>query len=287
MTNDHMNMPEHVWQVGRFCFPVSGPRSRTLVVGILNVNPDSFSDGGRFDSVEKAVARAEAMIAEGADMIEIGGESTRPGAAPVPSTEEQRRILPVIAALRDCGVPIAVDTFKPDVMRAALAAGADMINDVSGFRTAESMQAVRQGDCGLCIMHTNGPADKLHAPSPAKNVTNEVRQFFYQRVRAMEEEGIARNRLCIDPGFGFGKTVAQNLALLSGIDYIKYDLHVPLLAGLSRKSILGEITGKPVHARLAASIAAALAAAAHGASIVRVHDVAETVDALKIWQAAA
>lgn len=284
--NDQMCMQEHVWQVGRFGFPMNGPRSRTLVVGILNVNPDSFSDGARFESVAKAVARAEAMIAEGADMIEIGGESTRPGANPVSGIEELRRILPVIVALRDCATPISVDTYKPDVMRAALDAGADMINDVSGFRTAESMQAVRVSSCGLCIMHANGPADNLHAPSPARNVTNEVRQFFYQRVHAMEREGIARSRLCIDPGFGFGKTAAQNLALLSSIDYIKYDLHVPLLAGLSRKSILGEITGKPVHERLAASIAAALAAAAHGASIVRVHDVAETVDALKVWQAA-
>jgi len=284
---DSLDMQEHVWQVGRFRFRLGGPRSRTLVAGILNVNPDSFSDGGRYDTVGKAVARAEAMIAEGADIIEIGGESTRPGAVPVPGDEEQRRILPVIAALRDCGVPIAVDTFKPKVMRAALDAGADMINDVSGFRHPESIQAVRQGDCGLCIVHAFGPADELHAPSPAGNVTNEVREFFYQRVRAMEQEGIARNRLCIDPGYGFGKTVAQNLALLSSIHYIKYDLHVPLLAGLSRKSMLGEITGKPVHERLAASIAAALTATARGASIVRVHDVAETVDALKVWQAAA
>jgi len=162
-----------------------------------------------------------------------------------------------------------------------------MINDVSGFRNPESIQAVREGESGLCIMHAFGIADQLHAPSPEGNITNEVREFFYQRVRAMEQEGIARNRLCIDPGYGFGKTVAQNLALLSSIHYIKYDLHVPLLAGLSRKSLLGEITGKPVHERLAASIAAALTATARGASIVRVHDVAETVDALKVWQAAA
>lgn len=282
-----MEMKDSVWQVGRFRFPLSGVGARTLVVGILNVNPDSFSDGGSFDSVESAVVRAEAMIAEGVDIIEIGGESTRPGATPVSSAEEQRRILPVIAALHDCGYPIAVDTYKPDVMRAALAAGADMINDVSGFRTVDALQAVRESSCGLCIMHTDVTAANLHAPSDAKNVTNDVRKFFYQRVRAMEQEGIDRNRLCIDPGFGFGKTVAQNLALLSSIDYIKYDLHVPLMAGLSRKSMLGEITGKPVQERLAASIAAALAATAHGASIIRVHDVAETVDALKVWHAAA
>ncbi|WP_420477152.1 dihydropteroate synthase [Noviherbaspirillum sp. ST9] len=282
-----MQIKETIWQVGRFRFAMGGPGSRTLVVGILNVNPDSFSDGGRYDTVVKAVARANAMIAEGADIIEIGGESTRPGATPVPGDEEQRRILPVISALRDCGVPIAVDTFKPDVMRAALGAGADMINDVNGFRHPESVQAVHESDCGLCIMHAYGPAGDLHLPSPAGNVTNEVREFFYRRVRALEQEGIARHRMCIDPGFGFGKTVAQNLALLSGIHYIKFDLHVPLLAGLSRKSMLGEITGKPVRQRTAASIAAALAATAHGASIVRVHDVAETVDALKVWQAAA
>ncbi|MDB5770279.1 MAG: folP [Burkholderia sp.] len=256
-------------------------------MGVLNVTPDSFSDGGQFRSLELALSHAEQMIAEGVDIIDIGGESTRPGTPPLPLEEELSRVMPVIYALRDCGKPLSIDTNKPEVMREALAAGADMINDINGFRAEGALSAVKESDCALCIMHMqNDPQTMQHKPH-YENVTREVTGFLRERIAALDEEGIERSRLCIDPGFGFGKTLEHNVALLKNIGKIAAELNVPVLAGLSRKSMLGVITGKPVEQRLAASIAAALAAAAHGAHIVRVHDVAETVDALKVWQAVA
>jgi dihydropteroate synthase len=221
------------------------------------------------------------------DIIDIGGESTRPGIPALPLEEELKRVMPVIYALRDCGKPLSVDTYKPEVMREAIAAGVDMINDINGFRAEGALSAVKEAECALCIMHMqNDPQTKQVAPH-YPNVTTEVTDFLRERVAAMEQEGIERSRLCIDPGFGFGKTLEHNVALLKNIGQISAGLDLPLLAGLSRKSMLGAITGKPVERRMAASIAAALAATAHGAHIVRVHDVAETVDALKIWQAVA
>ncbi|MDB5838780.1 MAG: Dihydropteroate synthase [Herminiimonas sp.] len=272
---------QYTLECGRFRLPLDRP----LVMGILNVTPDSFSDGGRFNAPERAMAHAAQMIADGVDIIDIGGESTRPGSAAQPLDEELRRILPVLQALRDCGKPLSIDTCKPEVMRAALAAGADMINDINGFMADGAVDAVRNGNSGLCIMHMQGDPRTMQAAPRYGDVVAEVAAFLRERRDALEAAGVARTRLCIDPGFGFGKTLAHNLELLKHIGSMQAQLDLPVLAGLSRKSMLGAITGKPVQERLAGSVAAAIAAVARGARIVRVHDVAETVDALKIWQA--
>jgi dihydropteroate synthase len=271
---------------GRYRLPLDRADSRPLVMGILNVTPDSFSDGGRLQSLELAVSRAEQMIAEGVDIIDIGGESSRPGIAPVPLDEELRRVMPVLYALRDCGKPLSIDTYKPEVMREAIAADVDMINDINGFRAPGALEAVAEADCALCIMHMQGiPQSMQHNPR-YDDVLHDVQAFFVERVQAAQQAGIARERLCIDPGFGFGKTLEHNLILLRHLGQLQGQLKLPLLAGLSRKSMLGAITGRQVEARLAGSLAAALAATAQGARIIRVHDVAETVDALNVWQAA-
>jgi dihydropteroate synthase len=255
-------------------------------MGILNVTPDSFSDGGKFHSLELAVSRAEQMIAEGVDIIDIGGESSRPGVAALSLDEELRRAMPVLYALRDCGKPLSIDTYKPEVMREAIAAGVDMVNDINGFRAPGALEAVADSDCGLCIMHMQGdPQSMQHDPQYQETVC-EVTAFLRERMLALELAGIARDRMCVDPGFGFGKTLAHNLALLRHLGQMQAELGVPILAGLSRKSMIGSITGKSVEGRLAGSLAAALAAAAQGAQILRVHDVAETIDALMVWQAA-
>lgn len=273
-------------QFGRFHFRTGQPGARPLVMGILNVTPDSFSDGGRFYSLEAALSRAEQMIADGVDIIDIGGESSRPGADILSVDEELRRVMPVLYALRDCGKPISVDTCKPDVMREVIAAGADMINDINGFRAPGALSAVKDADCALCIMHMLNDPQTMQQQPEYVDVVREVTEFLSLQATRMTDAGIERERLCIDPGFGFGKTVEHNLALLRQLAAIRQATGLPLLAGLSRKSMLGAITGKPVEQRLAASIAAALAAAAAGAAIIRVHDVAETVDALAVWQAA-
>jgi dihydropteroate synthase len=272
-------------QFGRFRFPMAGKDFRPLVMGVLNLTDDSFSDGGRFRSLDAALSHAEQMIADGVDIIDIGGESTRPGAQPVPLEEELRRVMPVLYALRDCGKPLSVDTYKPEVMREAIAAGADMINDISGFMATDALSAVKESDCALCIMHMLRDPKTMQDKPEYQDVTREVTGFLRERVAVMEQAGIARSRLCVDPGFGFGKTLEHNLALLRSIGQIQSELGLPLLAGLSRKSMIGAITGKPVERRAAGSVAAALAAVAHGVRIVRVHDVAETVDALKVWEA--
>ena len=273
------------FQCGRYRLPLDQKKS-PLVMGILNVTPDSFSDGGRFDSLESALERAEQMIADGVDIIDIGGESSRPGAAPLPLAEELRRVLPVVYALRDCGKPLSIDTYKPEVMREAIAAGADMINDINGLRAAGALEAVRDSDCGLCVMHMLRDPQTMQEEPHYQDVVREVTDFLQQCVAQLEAAGVARERLCIDPGFGFGKTLTHNVALLKNIDQIQQALGLPLLAGLSRKSMLAGITGKAVPDRLAGSLALALVAAANGARILRVHDVAETVDALKVWHAA-
>jgi dihydropteroate synthase len=272
-------------QCGRYRLSLHTENSRPLVMGILNVTPDSFSDGGKFHSLELALSHAEQMIADGVDIIDIGGESSRPGAQPLPLDEELRRILPVVYALRDCGKPLSVDTCKPGVMREALAAGADMINDINGFRAAGAVDAVQDSDCALCVMHMASNPLTMQVNPEYRDVLAEVSAFLMERVSSLEEAGVKRDRICIDPGFGFGKTLEHNLALLSNIDRLTRELGVPLLAGVSRKSMLGALTGKPVEQRMAGSLAAMLAAVARGASIVRVHDVAETVDALKVWKA--
>jgi len=270
-------------QCGRYGYALA---TRPLVMGILNITPDSFSDGGRFQSLEVALSRAEEMIAEGVDMIDIGGESSRPGAPSLPLDEELGRVMPVLYALRELGRPLSVDTYKPVVMREAILAGADMINDINGFRAPGAVEAVLGSDCALCVMHMQSTPQTMQHKPDYQDVVGEVIAFLRERVDTMVAAGIDRERICIDPGFGFGKTVAHNLALLRNIGRMQQEIGRPVLAGLSRKSMLGALTGKPVEQRLAGSLAGALAAIAQGARIVRVHDVVETVDACKVWQAA-
>jgi dihydropteroate synthase len=270
-------------QCGRFGFNLA---QRPLVMGILNVTPDSFSDGGRYQALEFAVERAEQMIKDGVDLIDIGGESTRPGSPSVPVDEELRRVMPAIYALRELGQPLSIDTCKPEVMREAVIAGADMINDINGFRAPGAIEAVRDADCALCVMHMQGTPQDMQTSPAYGDVVAEVTGFLRERVEALLAAGVARERITIDPGFGFGKSVEHNYALLKSISRMESELGLPVLAGLSRKSMIGAVTGRSVEQRLAGSLAGALAAVAQGARIVRVHDVAETVDALKVWQAA-
>jgi len=273
------------FQCGRYRFKLDGPEAKVLVMGILNVTPDSFSDGGQYQSLEAAVSRAEQMIADGVDIIDIGGESSRPGAESLTVQEELRRVLPAVFALRDCGVPLSIDTVKPEVMYESLAAGADMINDIHALRTPGALSAVKGSDCGLCIMHMQNNPQTMQQRPQYDDAVQEVTQFLRDSVEQLSAAGIARARLCIDPGFGFGKTLEHNLALLRHCGQMQRELGLPLLAGMSRKSMIGQLTGKAVDQRLGGSVAAALAAVAQGAKIVRVHDVAATVDAITVWQA--
>ena len=270
-------------QCGRFGFSLD---KRALVMGILNTTPDSFSDGGQYQSLEFAVSRAEEMVSEGVDIIDIGGESSRPGAPAVSLELELGRVMPVLYALQDMGKPLSVDTYKPHVMREAILAGVDMINDINGFRAPGALEAVAAGDCALCVMHMHGTPQNMQQNPVYGDVVAEVIAFLQERVAAMLAAGIERERICIDPGFGFGKTLEHNYALLRNIGKMQQELGLPVLAGLSRKSMIGAVTGKPVEQRLAGNLGGALAAIAHGARIVRVHDVVETVDAVKVWHAA-
>ena len=270
-------------QCGRFGLNLA---QRPLVMGILNVTPDSFSDGGRYQALEFAMERAEQMIKDGVDIIDIGGESTRPGAPSVPVAQELDRIMPTIYGLRELGYPLSIDTCKPEVMREAIIAGADMINDINGFRAPGAIDAVKDSDCGLCVMHMQGSPQDMQAEPHYEDVVLDVIAFLRERVDALLAAGVARERITIDPGFGFGKTVEHNVALLRSISRMRDELGLPVLAGLSRKSMIGALTGRTTEGRLAGSLGGALAAVAQGARIVRVHDVAETVDALKVWQAA-
>ena len=253
-------------------------------MGVVNVTPDSFSDGGQFLDPRAAIAHARQLVDEGADILDIGGESTRPGSLPVDETEELRRVLPVVDGIVGLGVPVSVDTTKPGVMRAAIAHGAAMVNDVLALRTPGALDAVASSNAGVCLMHMQGEPRTMQANPSYADVVGEVRAFLGERVAACESAGISRERIVVDPGFGFGKTAEQNLALLRGLPELAA-LDVPVLAGLSRKSTLGQITGRPVEGRLAASLAAALLAAERGAKIVRVHDVAATRDVLAVLAA--
>jgi dihydropteroate synthase len=257
---------------------------RPLIMGVINVTPDSFSDGGLYLSTAAAVAHARQLIAEGADLLDIGGESTRPGAAPVTLDEERRRVLPVLEALADAGVPLSVDTQKPGLMREAAAAGAAMINDVNGFEASGALTAVAAGDCAICIMHKQGSPQTMQQSPRYTDVVAEVGDYLQQRVVSAQQAGVTRERLVVDPGFGFGKTLEHNFELLRRLDEIAAP-GVPVLAGLSRKSMIGKITGRDAGDRLAGSVAAALFAVQRGAAIVRVHDVAATRDALAVWNA--
>ena len=281
-----LNFPAEHLLCGRYRLPMAGADYRPLVMGILNVTPDSFSDGGQFASLDMAITHAEQMIADGVDIIDIGGESTRPGAAPVSIEEELRRVMPLVIALRDCGKPLSVDTRRPEVMREVIQAGVDMINDVEGFRAEGALRLLSESDCALCIMHMQGqPQTMQHTPHYV-DVVGEVSEFLRERAAAAMATGIDRRRLCIDPGFGFGKNLNHNLTMLGHLGDLQSAVGLPLLAGLSRKSMIGTLTARPAEQRLAGSIGAALVAIMQGARIVRVHDVAETVDAIKVWQAA-
>jgi dihydropteroate synthase len=267
---------------GRFKLSLERP----LIMGVVNVTPDSFSDGGlHFDS-GRAVEHARQLIDEGADLVDVGGESTRPGAAPVDLTEERRRVLPVLKALAGGKVPVSVDTRKPEFMREAIAAGADMVNDVGALAAPGALEAVAASPAAVCLMHMRGEPGTMQANPSYRDVVREVRHYLSGRVAEAEHSGIARERIVADPGFGFGKNLDHNLALLRAFSEFEA-LGVALLAGLSRKAMLGKITGREVGERVHASVAAVLIAVQNGARIVRVHDVGATRDALAVWQAVA
>lgn len=266
------------------CGPTALPLSRPLVMGIVNITPDSFSDGGRYLDTQRALDHARQLVAEGADLLDLGGESTRPGAAEVGEADELLRVLPLVIALADCGVPLSVDTSKPGVMREVLAAGARIINDVRALQAPGTLEAVAASDCGVVLMHMQGEPRSMQAAPTYGNVVTEVRDLLLARRDALRAAGVASDRIALDPGFGFGKSVAHNVRLLAHLPELVASGN-PVLVGLSRKSTLGALTGRAVDDRVHASVAAALLAAERGAHIVRVHDVAATVDALKVWQA--
>lgn len=279
-----------IWQCGRYTLPMTQP----IIMGILNLTPDSFSDGGRYISPELAAARAHNMIEQGAHIIDIGGESTRPNAPAVSCCEELRRIVPTITALIDCGVPISIDTRKPYVMREVLNMGVDIINDVSGFNNPVAIEAVADSGCGLCIMHMQGTPQTMQHQPEYDDVVQTVAQFFTQQTTRLQQAGIAPERLCLDPGIGFGKTLEHNRALLQALHQLQpnqrqHPIHpphpnYPMLIGVSRKSMIGTLTEQTEpEQRMSGSVSAALWSLAHGAHIVRVHDVRETADALKVW----
>jgi len=254
-----------------------------VVMGVLNVTPDSFSDGGRFINFDAAIAQGLAMLAAGAAIIDVGGESTRPGAEPVGLAEELRRVVPVVRELAAKGALVSIDTSKPEVITAAIAAGATMVNDVFALRMPGALEAVSSG-AAVCLMHMQGePRSMQQAPQYA-DVVAEVGEFLAARAAACAAVGITRDRLVIDPGFGFGKTLQHNLQLLRGLRQLTQQ-GLPILAGLSRKSLLGALTGRAVEARLAGSLALAYAALEGGARMIRTHDVAETCDVVKVWSA--
>ena len=254
-------------------------------MAIVNLTPDSFSDGGKYRTPQDAIAQAELMIACGVDLIDIGGESTRPGAEPVQVQEELDRVLPVIEGLKDCGVPLSIDTYKSETMRHALLAGVDCVNDIWALRQDGAVDAVLESnDCGVVLMHMQRDPLTMQFNPDYQDVIVEVKQFLEGRVDLLIANGVAKNRIAIDPGFGFGKSLEHNVNMLANFGDFS-SLGLPVLAGISRKSMLGKLTGKDTNDRLAASIAAAIMAADRGAKIVRVHDVAQTVDALKLWEA--
>lgn len=253
-------------------------------MGVLNVTPDSFSDGGHFVGLSAALARADRMLEEGASLVDVGGESTRPGALPVSVDEELQRVIPVVSALVARGALVSIDTSKPEVIRAALDAGVHLVNDVYGLRRPGALEAAARGSAAVCVMHMQGEPRSMQQAPHYDDVVKEVAGFLADRVRACETCGISRDRLLVDPGFGFGKTVVHNLELLRRLSSVAPQ-GIPLLAGLSRKSMLASLTGRPVEARLAGSLALAFAALEGGARIIRCHDVGETLDVVKVWTA--
>ena len=258
---------------------------RPLVMGIVNITPDSFSDGGRFLGRDQAIAHARRLIEDGADLIDLGGESTRPGATPAALDEELARVIPVLEGVVADGVPVSVDTQKPEVMRAAIRAGAAMINDVNALQAEGAVEICAASEVAVCLMHKQGAPQTMQVAPHYEDVLAEVGHFLRSRARVCKAAGVAHDRIVIDPGFGFGKTVEHNLVLLRQLKSLT-TLGYPLMAGYSRKTSLGAITGRPVGERLAASLAAAMLAAQNGAAILRVHDVRETIDVLKVLSAA-
>jgi dihydropteroate synthase len=265
---------------GRFRLALDRP----LVAGVVNVTPDSFSDGGHYLEPSAAIAHAQRLADEGADLIDLGAESSRPGAESVSAEQELSRLMPVLDGLRAFPIPISIDTTKPEVMRAVIGAGAAMINDIGALRSPGALEAVAASDAGVCLMHMQGEPRTMQLEPRYADVVAEVRAFLAERVAAAEARGIARERIVIDPGFGFGKTVGHNFELLRNLHRLT-EMGLPVMAGWSRKSTLGAIIGRRAGERLAASIAAALLAVQHGATIVRVHDVAATRDALAVLAA--
>ncbi|HLS43206.1 MAG TPA: dihydropteroate synthase [Paenalcaligenes sp.] len=270
----------NTWQCGRFELQLERP----LLMGIVNVTPDSFSDGNHHFSHEAALAHARQLITEGADILDIGGESTRPGADPVSVDEELRRVVPLIEALLDEGIPLSVDTFKPAVMVEVIKAGADIINDIAGFRSPEAVAAVADTKAGLCIMHMQGEPKTMQQAPHYDDIIAEIQGFLQLQVSRLEQAGVDHRRMMLDPGLGFGKTVAQNYSLLRHLDALGVQ-SIPWLIGLSRKSMIGHVVGRPPAERVAGSLAGMLAAVHYGAKVLRVHDVAQSADALKVWMA--
>lgn len=271
-----------IWQTTRYAIDLSRPR----VMGIVNVTPDSFADSGAHATTAAARARCEELVRDGADLLDIGGESSRPGAAPVIAAVELARVLPVLRGALTLGVPVSVDTCKPEVMRAALALGADIVNDIAALQTPGALDAVAaHPTCGVCLMHMKGAPTSMQRDIHFHDVVAEVEAFLAARAQAVLQRGVAHNRIVLDPGIGFGKGAEHNLELLRRQREL-LALGYPLLVGWSRKSTVGLLTGRAVGDRVAGSVAAALAAVERGASVVRVHDVAATVDALKVWHAA-
>jgi dihydropteroate synthase len=272
------------WRCGRFLFDFA-KRKRPVVMGILNATPDSFSDGGQFRSPKDAIAQAERMINNGVDIIDIGGESTRPGAEPISLQEELNRVLPVIEGLKDCGVALSIDTYKAETMRQALKAGVDCVNDIWALRQVGAVEAILDNSsCGIVLMHMQRDPQTMQFDPEYEDVIAEVTQFLSERTKYLVKKGVEKDRIAIDPGFGFGKSLKHNLNMLSNFEKFS-KLTYPILAGISRKSMIGKVTGKDTNERVAASVAAAVMASDRGAKIIRVHDVPETIDALKLWEA--
>jgi dihydropteroate synthase len=255
-----------------------------LLMGIVNLTPDSFSGDGLLGSVDRAIEHARGQYEAGSDILDIGAESSRPGAMPASESEELRRLLPVLREVATWGVPVSVDTYKPAVMRAALAAGASMINDITGMTDPEALSVVGSSDCAVCVMHMQGRPGIMQKSPSYEDVVSEVREFLSMAVNRCRGSGVSDGRLVLDPGFGFGKILDHNLAIFKQLTAVSSD-GLPLLVGVSRKSMLGAITSRPVEQRQAASVSAALLAAQKGAKILRVHDVAATKDALSVWAA--
>lgn len=270
-----------IWQCGRFEFKLERP----ILMGIVNVTPDSFSDGGEHATADAAISHARELMAQGAQILDIGGESTRPGAQPVPVQHELDRIMPVIDALQDAGVAISIDTCKPEVMQATLDRGVDIINDVTGFRDPAARHVVaHHASCGVCVMHMQGQPRTMQSAPHYEDVVSEVVAELGQSAQALEALGVNPQRIALDPGFGFGKTVQHNYTLLRELSRL-VELGYPVLAGLSRKSMIGAVTDRTVDNRVFGSVAAAVLAVISGSRIIRVHDVQATRDALAVWQA--